>query len=42
MAKMKHPDSDRVLDVEPERQAMFASQGWVRVDHKSVPEPDEK
>lgn len=39
MAKMKHPDSDRVLDVEPDRQAQLASQGWVRVDGKTTPDP---
>ena len=42
MAKMQHPDSDRVIDVPPAQQAMYASQGWVRLDHKPVPEPDQQ
>lgn len=28
MAKMTHPESKFTIDVEPERQAMYLSQGW--------------
>lgn len=28
MAKMIHPDSKLTVDAEPERQAMYLSQGW--------------
>lgn len=28
MAKMIHSDSSQTIEVEPERQAMYLSQGW--------------
>lgn len=40
MAKMKHPDSDLTIEAAPDKQAMYASQGWERVDGKPAPEPD--
>lgn len=39
MAKMKHPESAVVVDATPDTQAMYASQGWERVDGKPAPEP---
>ena len=28
MAKMTHPDSNQTIEVEPDRQEMYLSQGW--------------
>lgn len=35
MAKMSHPDSSLTVDAAPDAQAMYASQGWTRDDHKT-------